>query len=53
MTLFMNESFYLKKEKCFNDAMEIDLLVGILMISNKRFTQASEIFRKIQAFHIA
>lgn len=38
MTLFMNESFNLKKEKNMNDAMEIDFLVGILMISNKRFT---------------
>lgn len=47
MTLFMNESFSLKKDKHFNDANEIDFLVGVLMISNKRHTQASEIFRRV------
>jgi hypothetical protein len=38
MTLLMNDSFYLKKEKLVNDALEIDFLVGVLMISNKRYT---------------
>lgn len=38
MTLLMNNSFYLKKEKLSNDALEIDFLVGVLMISNKRYT---------------
>ncbi len=38
MTLFLNESFYLKKEKHINDALEYDFFVGELMISTKRYT---------------
>ena len=37
----------LKKEKQLEEALEIDFMVGMLMISTKRNTQASEILRKI------
>ena len=38
LTLFMFETFMLKKEGNSNDAVEIEFLVGVLMISNKRYT---------------
>jgi len=31
-----------------DDALEYEYLSGVLMISTKRFTQALEVFRKIQ-----
>lgn len=52
MTTFMNHSFELKKNKQLNDAFEIDFLVGVQLISTKRYTQASEVFRKIQVHYL-
>ena len=46
---FMNNSFLLKKEARTVEAAECDFIIGVLMISSKRPTQAVEIFRKIQA----
>lgn len=47
----MNTSFYLKKDKIhLEDALEVDFLLGTLMISSKRNTQAIEVLRnKVQA----
>jgi hypothetical protein len=49
LTTFMNNSFLLKREGHMNEAYDFDFIIGVLMISSKRFTQAVEIFRKIQA----
>lgn len=38
MTTFMNNSFTLKKEGHLAEAAECDLLIGVLMISSKRYT---------------
>ena len=35
-----------------SEAYEIDFIVGVLMISSKRYTQAVESFRKIQAYYL-
>jgi hypothetical protein len=43
----MNNSFLLKKEGHLNEAQEFDFIIGVLMISSKRYTQSVEIFRKI------
>ena len=45
MTSFMNNVFYLKKENYNKDATEIKYLVGVLMVTNKRNVQATEILR--------
>jgi hypothetical protein len=47
----MNTSFYLKKDKVhLEDALEVDFMLGTLMISSKRNTQAIELLRnKVQA----
>ena len=47
LTTFMNNSFLLKKEGHTSEALEYDFVIGVLMISSKRFIQAVEIFRKI------
>ena len=52
MTHFINQSFYLKKEKRIEEAMEYDFLSGVLMISTKRYIQAVEVFRRIQGFYL-
>ena len=52
MPVFMNNSFLLKKEGHQYEASECDYIMGILMISSKRYTQAVEIFRKIQAKYL-
>ena len=46
----MNASFYLRKEKIhLEDALEVDQLLGTLLISTKRNTQAVELLRgKVQ-----
>ena len=49
----MNNSFLLKKEGHHAEAYEFDFINGVLMISSKRYTQAVEIFRKIQAHHLS
>jgi len=49
LTHLMNESFLLRREKQLQDAFEVDSLVGGLLISTKRFVQATEILRRIQA----
>lgn len=42
----MNTSFYLKKDKIHvEDALEVDFMLGTLMISSKRNTQAIELLR--------
>ena len=48
----MNSSVLLKKEHYFQDAMDIDFFIGILLISTKRNTQATEVLRKIQAHYL-
>jgi hypothetical protein len=52
LTTFMNNSFLLKKEGHMSEALEYDFVIGVLMISSKRFTQAVEIFRKIQSNYL-
>ena len=49
LTYFMNQSFYMRKHKKYYQAEEIDQLVGTLMVTTKRATQAGEYFRKMQA----
>ena len=42
----MNISFYLKKAGCYlQDQVEVDFLLGTLLISSKRNTQAVEVLR--------
>lgn len=42
----MNTSFYLKKDRVhLEDALEVDFMLGTLMISSKRNTQAIEVLR--------
>lgn len=42
----MNISFYLKKDQIFlEDALEVDFMLGTLLISSKRNTQAIELLR--------
>ncbi len=42
----MNTSFYLRKDKThLEDAIEVDFLLGTLLISSKRNTQAIEVLR--------
>ena len=48
LTYFMNQSFQLNKLNRLEEAREIDLLVGVLLISTKRSTQTAELFRKIE-----
>ena len=43
----MNQSFYMRKQKKHYQAEEVDYLVGTLMITTKRATQASEFYRKM------
>ena len=38
LTYFMNQSFYMRKNKKYYQAEEIDYLVGTLMITTKRAT---------------
>lgn len=47
----MNTSFYLRKERVhYEDALEVDYMLGTLLISSKRNTQAVELLRnKVQA----
>lgn len=45
----MNQAIYLRKKKKRQQAEEVDFLVGTLMISTKRATQAGEFFRRIEA----
>lgn len=46
LTYFMNQTLYMRKSKKRQQADEIDFLVGSLMISTKRATQAGEFFRR-------
>lgn len=48
LTYFMNQAFYMRKQKKHHQAEEIDFMVGMLLISTKRATQAAEFFRKSQ-----
>jgi len=50
----MNTSFYLRKEKHYlEDCIEVDFLLGTLLISSKRNTQAVEVLRgKVQAVYL-
>ena len=48
----MNQSFYMRKQKKYYQAEEVDYLVGTLMITTKRATQASEFYRKMQQSYI-
>jgi len=42
----MNTSFYLRKDTLYKeDALEVDTLLGTLLISSKRNTQALEVLR--------
>jgi hypothetical protein len=42
----MNTSFLLKKDKYYlEDTIEVDFLLGTLLISSKRNTQAVEVLR--------
>ncbi len=52
LTTFMNNSFLLKKEGHMQEGQDFDFAQGVLMISSKRFTQAVEIFRKIQTQYL-
>ena len=47
MATFMNNSFLLKKEGNLSEVQDFDFIIGVLMITTKRFTQALEIFRRI------
>ena len=49
LTYFMNQSFFMRKHKKVYQAEEIDYLVGTMMITTKRATQAGEYYRKMQA----
>lgn len=51
---FMNVSFYLKKDKChIEETIEVDFLLGTLLISSKRNTQAIEVLRnKVQQIYL-
>jgi len=51
LSYLMNTSFYLKKDKVhLEDALEVDFMLGTLMVSSKRNTQAIELLRnKVQA----
>ena len=52
LTTIMNNSFLLKKEGHIAEAFECDFIIGVLLISSKRYTQAVEIFRKIEAYYL-
>lgn len=42
----MNIAFYLRKERVhYEDALEVDYMLGTLLISSKRNTQAVELLR--------
>ena len=47
LTYFMNQSLFMRKNKKYQQAEEIEYLVGTLMITTKRATQAGEFFRKM------
>ena len=49
LTYFMNHSFFLHKHKRTAEATEIDFLVGVLLITTKRATQAAELYRKVES----
>lgn len=51
---FMNISFYLRKEKHYQqEILEVDLLLGTLLISSKRNLQAIEVLRnKVQSIYL-
>ena len=44
----MNCSFELRKHNLVKDAMEIDVLVGLALMSGRKFIQSCESFRKLQ-----
>lgn len=52
---FMNIGFYFRKDQVhFEDALEVDMMLGTAMISSKRNTQAVELLRnRVQAKYIA
>ena len=52
LTYFMNQVLYMRKSKKWQQAEEIDFLVGSLMISTKRATQAGEFFRRTEANYL-
>ena len=52
LPIFMNESSYLKQRGHIFDANELEFQVGTLMLSSKRFTQATEIFRRVQNYYL-
>lgn len=50
----MNSSFYLRKDKYYlEDNLEVDFILGTLLVSSKRNTQAVEILRnKVQSVYL-
>jgi hypothetical protein len=46
LSYLMNTSFYLKRDKHYlEDNLEVDFMLGTLLISTKRNTQALEVLR--------
>jgi len=52
MPHFLNQSICLKNAGQTSDWEEVQFLAGVVMISTKRYVQAGEIFRKVQAVHL-
>ena len=48
LTYLMNQAFFLRKHKKHYQAQDVDCLIGTLLITTKRATQAAEFFRRIQ-----
>jgi len=49
LTYFMNQAFFMRKNKKHSQAEEIDFQIGMLLITTKRATQAAEYFRRLQS----
>jgi hypothetical protein len=52
MVNIMNNSFLLKREGHQEEALECDLIMGTLLICNKRTIQAVEMIRKVQTKYL-
>lgn len=48
LTYFMNQAFFMRKMKKYYQAEEVDCMIGTLMITTKRSTQAAEFFRRME-----
>jgi hypothetical protein len=51
MVSILNASHFLKKHQQEMSAADSDILLGLCLISSRRFLQAAEIFKKVAIFY--